>query len=153
MFSKDTYNRGYQGQDRNCRGDFRRKFEKLQYHLFNESTPFGNRGQNKTYIPVNIAENDEFYQVQVFAAGRKKDQFQVNITEQVLTISCKAGELEPGLKYIYQEQQVDAFNRAFQLQDQVLIDNVHASYEEGVLTVILQKDPDKTPVGQEVLVS
>ena len=130
---------------------FRRKFSRLQNHLFQEGSPF-NRG-HKTNIPVNIAENEEFYQVQVFAAGRKKEQFQVNITDQLLKISCKAAELEPGLKYIYQEQQLGEFERAFQLQDEVLLDNVHASFEDGILTVILQKDPSKVKPAQEVHVS
>ena len=153
MFRKDAYNSVNQGLGRECRGDFRRKFEKLQHHLFNDSAPFAGKGDHKAYIPVNIVETDEFYQIQVFAAGRKKDQFQVNITEQVLTITCKEAEVEPGLKYVYQEQHVGAFKRAFRLQDDLLIENVHASYEEGILTVILKKDPDKMPAGQEVLVS
>lgn len=151
MFRREEYNQSAEAQNNQCRSHFRRKFSRLQNHLFQEGSPF-NRG-NKTNIPVNIAENEEFYQVQVFAAGRKKEQFQVNITDQLLKISCKAAELEPGLKYIYQEQQLGEFERAFQLQDEVLLDNVHASFEDGILTVILQKDPSKDKPAQEVHVS
>src|SRR5690606_15424185 len=102
--------------------------------FFNEGSGFG-KG-NQPYIPVNISENNDFYQVQVYAAGREKNQFQVNITDQILTIKGKESEPEPGIKYIYQEQQLDAFERAFHLKDEILIENVHASFEDGILTVI-----------------
>ena len=145
MFRREQYNRT--AQDNQCRHNLKRKFDRFM----NESGSFGRN--NKAYIPVNIAENEEFYQVQVFAAGRSKEQFQVNINDQILTISCKEAELEPGMNYIYQEQQLSAFERAFQLQDEVFLDNVHASFEDGVLTVILQKDPTKIKPAQEVVVS
>ncbi|WP_232047162.1 Hsp20 family protein [Sphingobacterium daejeonense] len=54
---------------------------------------------------------------------------------------------------MYQEQQLGAFERAFHLQDEIIIENVHASFEDGVLTVILQKDPSKIKYPQEVPVS
>jgi len=151
MFRRETYNQDAEAQRNFCRSNFKRKFDRFQSQFFNDGNPF-NRGQ-KSNIPVNIAENDELYQVQVFAAGRKKEQFHVNITDQVLTISCKATELESGLKYIYQEQHLGEFERAFQLQDEILLDNVHASFEDGILTVILQKDPSKIKQAQEVQVS
>ena len=79
MFRREQYNRT--AQDNQCRHNFKRKFDRFM----NESGSFGRN--NKAYIPVNIAENEEFYQVQVFAAGRSKEQFQVNINDQILTIS------------------------------------------------------------------
>ena len=147
MFKRENYNQSSREYTNSCRGNFKRKFDRF----FSEGSPFGNG--NSANIPVNIAENDEFYQVQVYAAGREKDQFQVNITDNILTIKGKETELEPGIKYIYQEQQLGAFERAFHLQDEIIIENVHASFEDGVLTVILQKDPSKIKYPQEVPVS
>ncbi len=147
MFRKEYQNAGQQFGSDACRNHFKRKFDRLQQRLFQ----YDNRASS--IHPVNIAENEEFYQVQLFAAGKRKDQFQVRIQNQVLTISCTASELEPGMKYIYQEQPASAFERAFQLQDQVLVENVHASYEDGVLTVILQKDPAMAKPEYQVAVS
>jgi HSP20 family protein len=45
-----------------------------------------------------------------------------------------------------------AFEREFQLNEQVLTDNVHASFEDGVLTVILPKDLEKVIRPQEVAI-
>src|SRR5690606_25909469 len=132
MFRRETYNQDAEAQRNFCRSNFKRKFDRFQSQFFNEGNPF-NRGQ-KSNIPVNIAENDELYQVQVFAAGRKKEQFQVNITDQVLTITCKAAELESGLKYIYKVQHLCEFVRAFILQDYILLGFVNASIEYGMLT-------------------
>ncbi|VTQ00662.1 Hsp20/alpha crystallin family protein [Sphingobacterium daejeonense] len=95
MFKRENYNQSSREYAHSCRGNFKRKFERF----FSEGSPFGNG--NSANIPVNIAENDEFYQVQVYAAGREKDQFQVNITDNILTIKGKETEPEPGIKYIY----------------------------------------------------
>ncbi|GAA4133735.1 hypothetical protein GCM10022216_06050 [Sphingobacterium kyonggiense] len=104
-------------------------------------------------VAANILENDLYYQVQVFAAGRKKDQFKVAIANQILTISSTAQELDGDLKIVYQETDCGAFERSFQLEDEILLDGIHASYEDGVLTVILKKDPAKQEADVEVAIS
>jgi len=90
--------------------------------------------------------------VQLFAAGRKKEQFQVSINDGILKISCTENTQDNAIDYIYKEQDGLAFEREFQLNEQVLTDNVHASFEDGVLTVILPKDLEKVKRPQEVVI-
>ncbi|GAA4170892.1 MULTISPECIES: Hsp20/alpha crystallin family protein [Sphingobacterium] len=149
MFKRDHYSNGHSNQNRFCGQHFKDRFEKFQQHFFEGEA--GQRGEGQQFVPVNISENSEFYEVQVFAAGRKKEQFQVSINEGILTISCTENTND-ATAYIYKEHLGTAFEREFQLNEQVLTDNVHASFEDGVLTVILPKDLDKVKRPQEVII-
>ncbi|WP_293954604.1 MULTISPECIES: Hsp20/alpha crystallin family protein [unclassified Sphingobacterium] len=150
MFKRDNYSSGYSNHDKFCGKHFKHRFEKFQQHFFDDEPLQSARRQQ--FFPVNIVENQEFFKVQLFAAGRKKEQFQVTIQEGVLKISCTANIQDNSVDYIYKEEDGLAFEREFQLNEQVLTDNVHASFEDGVLTVILPKDLEKVARPQEVVI-
>ena len=150
MFKKDNYARGYSNHNRFCGQHFKDRFERFQQHFF-EGEAAG-RGEVQQFVPANISENSEFYEVQLFAAGRKKEQFQVSIHEGILKISCTENKTNDDIDYIYKEHLGMAFEREFQLNEQVLTTNVHASFEDGVLTVILPKDLEKVEKPQEVVI-
>ncbi|QQT60739.1 Hsp20/alpha crystallin family protein [Sphingobacterium multivorum] len=150
MFKRNHYTNGYSNHNKFCGQHFKDRFEKFQQQFFD-----GEAGHNagvQQAVPVNIAENQEFYEVQLFAAGRKKEQFQVSINDGILKISCTENTQDNAIDYIYKEQDGLAFEREFQLNEQVLTDNVHASFEDGVLTVILPKDLEKVKWPQEVVI-
>ena len=153
MFKQDNYNTAYQDHGRSCRSEFRNRFDRFQKQFVNGNSAFSDSNKRGNHIPVNILENDDFYQVQLIAAGRRKDQFKVIITDQVLTVTSTACEEDADLKFIHREYNCGAFERAFQLQDSVQKDNVHASYEDGVLTIVLQKDKEQINSGKQVDVS
>ena len=148
MFKRDNYSRGYSNHNKLCGQHFKDRFEKFQQHFFEGE----HRSEGQQFVPANIAENSEFYEVQLFAAGRKKEQFQVSINDGILKISCTENTQDDGIDYIYKEYEGLPFEREFQLNEQVLTDNVHASFEEGVLTVILPKDLEKVKRPQEVVI-
>lgn len=150
MFKRDNYNSGYSNHNKFCGKHFKDRFEKFQQHFF-EGEPMQS-GRRQQFFPVNIVENQEFFEVQLFAAGRKKEQFQVSIQEGILKISCTANRQDNAIDYIYKENDGLAFEREFQLNEHVLTDNVHASFEDGVLTVILPKDLEKVARPQEVVI-
>ncbi|WP_312191914.1 Hsp20/alpha crystallin family protein [Sphingobacterium sp.] len=148
MFKRDNYSRGYSNHNKFCGQHFKDRFEKFQQHFFEGE----HRSEGQQFVPANIAENSEFYEVQLFAAGRKKEQFQVSINDGILKISCTENIQDDGIDYIYKEHEGLPFEREFQLNEQVLTDNVHASFEDGVLTVILPKDLEKVKRPQEVVI-
>lgn len=148
MFKRDNYSRGYSTHNKFCGQHFKDRFEKFQQHFFEGE----HRSEGQQFVPANIAENSEFYEVQLFAAGRKKEQFQVSINDGILKISCTENTQDDGFDYIYKEHEGLPFEREFQLNEQVLTDNVHASFEDGVLTVILPKDLEKVKRPQEVVI-
>ena len=96
---------------------------------------------------VNIVETETSYDIDVFAAGLVKEDFNINVEKNILTISAekKAEEGETTKKYIRREFDFKAFKRSFQVPENVNIDNIAAKYESGILTVSLPKSEPAKP--------
>ena len=133
-----------QDQSSICNGGFREKFEKIQKHLFDVNAVVGNRTQRmtKSEVPVNILEHPEYFEIQLFAAGRKKELFTVAIENAILYLSYEEPAEDSQLNFSYREYATSSFRRAFRLDEHLLTDNIQASFEEGVLTVILPKNSE-----------
>ena len=127
-------------------GGFRgQKFGKANPWMKHFAERFGNR------IPVNIEENLEAYVLHVYAAGLAKENFSIGVKDDVLTVSHKAPETDEN-KYTHNEYNPGNFDRSFQLNGKVLVEAINAAYADGVLKVILPKNPDTTKPAQEVKV-
>lgn len=124
------------------RGSFGKKFKE---HFMGSNHPLKEMFDKKvsSFKPVNIIENDGDFTLQLYAAGLKKDLFEVIIKDQVLTITYTDGKEDKNSKLVYQEFYAESFERKFQLTDKVFDDNVSAVYENGILTVVLPKNPEK----------
>jgi HSP20 family protein len=90
---------------------------------------------------VNIVENKNDYEVSLAAPGMKKDDFKIDIDANTLTISAEKEEKneEKEERYTRKEYNYSSFSRSFSLPDWVNKDKVDASYENGLLKLILPK--------------
>lgn len=71
-----------------------------------------------------------------------------------MTISYEVSATEDNEEqYMYREFVPQSFSRSFQLNEQVSQVNLTASYEEGILTVILPKDIESFNPAQNIKVS
>lgn len=141
---------GKQGQcDSFERSSFGKKFKE---HFMGSNHPLKEMFDRKitSHKPVNIIENDDNFTVQLFAAGLQKNLFKVMIKDQVLTISYTDEGGSTDTKLIYQEFYAGSFERQFQLTDKVVDDQVSALYENGILTVILVKNPEKNKAEHKI---
>ncbi|MFD1768769.1 Hsp20/alpha crystallin family protein [Sphingobacterium suaedae] len=154
MFKHNQYSRPYDMHNGFCGNRFREKFEKFQQHFFDGGARFAKGGhpRYRNEVPVNIIEHASFFELKVYAAGRKKENFHVTIDQDLLTVSYTLPEDVKEDTFVYQEFAAEAFERSFQVQDHVKKDAVHASFEDGILTVVLPKDPDKNKPAQDVRV-
>lgn len=91
--------------------------------------------------PVNIRETKDAYLVDVMASGFTKENFNVKAEENILTISAevKENKQEEGEKFTRKEFVHSSFNRSFTLPKTVVVDNITAAYENGILKVTLPK--------------
>ncbi|REC48268.1 Hsp20/alpha crystallin family protein [Chryseobacterium pennipullorum] len=138
---------------RQCGGFEKTNFgRKFRDHFMAGNHPLKDMFDRKinNYKPVNIIESDGHFTVQLFAAGLKKELFKVAIKDQVLTISYTQDDESTDSHIVYQEFYEGSFERRFQLTDKVFDDQVSAMYENGVLTVVLPKNPDKNKPEQNV---
>ncbi len=98
-------------------------------------------GRSITTPAVNIAENKNNFEVTVAAPGLKKDDFNIDIEGNMLTISCEKEEKkeEKDERYTRKEYNYSSFSRSFTLPDEVIKEKIEAAYTDGVLHITLPK--------------
>lgn len=100
-----------------------------------------NKVERKGFVPVNVKETDNSYQLEVVAPGFEKTDFKVHLDQNLLTISAeKKDEVKKETeKQIRREYNYRSFKRSFTLDEKIDATNIQASYINGVLTLNLPK--------------
>lgn len=124
-------------------------FPSILDELFNSDLFEGKRAVNFNAPAVNIKEGDEKFLLELAVPGLKKDDFNIEVDEGVLTISSEvkseAKENSGDGKYTRKEFGYSSFRRSFTLPETVDEDQIDASYADGVLLVTLPKKQEALP--------
>lgn len=89
---------------------------------------------------VNIVENKEGFSIELAAPGLTKEDFNVSVEKNTLTISAnKEAKQEEDVKYRRKEFSYFSFKRSFHLPNSIDANNITAKYENGVLSLALAK--------------
>lgn len=123
-------------------------FPSLMEELFRPDWAGGqNLNTTRSVPPVNIRETDNAYEVELSAPGKKKEDFNINVENDLLTISSQFSETktEEEGKYTRREFSFSAFQRSFTLPETVKDDDIKASYEDGILKIYLPKKEEALP--------
>jgi len=90
---------------------------------------------------VNTREGKEAYHIELDLPGIKKDDVEINVEDNILTISGKR-EFKEEVKeqnYYKIESAYGNFSRSFTLPEKVDIENIKATSVDGVLEVVIPK--------------
>ncbi len=90
---------------------------------------------------VNIQENADNYHVEVAAPGMKRDDFNLTLDNNVLTISSELKEEHENKNgnYTRREFSYQSFSRSFTLPESVEADKIEAKYNDGILRIVIPK--------------
>ncbi|MDC7999725.1 Hsp20/alpha crystallin family protein [Aequorivita todarodis] len=90
---------------------------------------------------VNIKETADAYAVEMAVPGLKKSDFQIDLDNQVLSISTEVEEQNEVKEenYTRREFGYSSFKRSFTLPETVDDGNIKATYNEGILSIHLPK--------------
>lgn len=90
---------------------------------------------------VNVVEDETGFSIEVAAPGIAQDNFNIDVENDLLTISAEKQENKEVAeqKYLRKEFSFNAFKRSFQLPDTIDIANIRAKYEAGILSLELPK--------------
>ncbi len=128
----------------------------LLSNYLNDFAPFWEKDfeTNWNNIPVNIYEDTDEYHVELNAPGRNKEDFKVNIDNNLLTISYERKEIseEKKLKPIRKEFQFLSFKRSFTLDEKVNSDKILAKYENGILKIFIPKKEEIKVSPKQVII-
>lgn len=124
----------------NIRGDLDRVFERFFEPNFWPAA--AQRGFESVWEPVvDLSETAKEYIVRLEAPGMARDDFDVDIDQNLLTLSGKREfhKEEKGEDYLWQERQEGRFLRTIRLPIAVEKTKIEAAYTDGILTVKLPK--------------
>ncbi|GAB2806606.1 Hsp20/alpha crystallin family protein [Ferruginibacter profundus] len=107
--------------------------------------PFNGWFDNGVAVPalnvpaVNIIEHKDHYQVTMAVPGMKKDDFNIDVNDKLLTISSQKEENkeEKDKQFTRREYNYSSFSRCFTLPEEINNDKIEAKYEDGVLKISL----------------
>ena len=114
----------------------RKDFPEFFQHFGAE--PFG----KAAYPKVNVITNDEAVVIEAELAGYKKDEIDIEVKDGFLTISGGASQLNEQtdkVVYLLRELKRSSFSRSFKLGDQLDASDVNAKFDNGLLTITIQK--------------
>jgi HSP20 family protein len=106
-----------------------------------------------TVPAVNIKELNSQFEIELAAPGMKKDNFEIEVEDGVLSISSTQEEEQVNEKgkFTRREFSYSSFRRSFSLPDSVDPTNIDATYKEGVLLVLLPKHKEAQPQPRKLI--
>ena len=123
----------------------------LMNEIFKPDWFGGAEALNSKMPAVNIKEDETSYVLELIAPGRKKEDFKIEVENDLLTISSEQSnevvnenESEK-VKYTRKEYTFSTFKRSFTLPKTINVDAIKASYENGILSFNLPKKEEALP--------
>lgn len=109
-----------------------------------------NRVNSMTVPSVNVQETTDEYTVELAAPGLTREDFNIELDNGLLTISSerqhREEEKDNDKRWLRREFSYQSFSRSFQLDDNIVdSDRISASYQDGMLRVILPKKEEARP--------
>ena len=102
---------------------------------------------------VNIYKTESSYEMLVFAPGRIREHFKVDVQGRELHISYTPPTGFPRPEWVLREYSRGGFERVFQLDETIDAQGIKARYEDGVLQLSLPLIPGKEHTSKEVSIS
>jgi len=104
---------------------------------------FFNDGDNPA---VNVKESDKNFKLELSAPGFDKEDFNIDIDRNIISISAKKEESSEAKdmndRLIRQEFTAASFSRSFTLPDNIDTEKISATQKNGVLEITLPKKED-----------
>ena len=110
--------------------------------------------KQKDFVPVNVKESKEAYNLEVVAPGFEKNNFNINLDKNILTISAEKKNETKGEdgEQIRNEYTYRSFKRSFTLDEKIDSEKIEAKYVNGVLTLNLPRKAEVKASAKEISV-
>lgn len=104
---------------------------------------------------VNVKETEKNYKIELAAPGFKKGDFKIDIEDGVLSISAETEQEKDTEEenYTRKEFSRSSFIRSFSLPDNAKEEDIKASYEDGMLKIVLGKTVSTKTKKKEIAIS
>ncbi len=122
-------------------------FPTLMNEFFKPDWLGGLENSEATLPAVNIKEDEKAFHLELAIPGKSKEDFNVEVDKDVLTISMetKTEDEKTEENYTRREFSYTSFKRSFTLPETVNSEKIKASYKEGILSFELPKKDEALP--------
>ena len=107
-----------------------------------------NEFDNRAFgLAIDVDENEENYAVVANLPGIKLEDINVNIHDDVLTISAESNtaEVDDNTRVLVRERRTGKFNRSLRFPVAVDGNAIEASFDNGVLNIVVPKAEEAKP--------
>jgi len=101
---------------------------------------------------VNIFKTENSYEMLVFAPGRIKEHFSLEVEGRQLIVSYRPPEGFPRPDWVRREYSRGGFVRTFTLDEILDVQGITARYEDGVLQIHLPIVPGQESLKKQVVI-
>lgn len=98
---------------------------------------------NKIQPDYDIIGNKESYEIEFLLSGIKKEDINIKIDENELIINAKRVKSADEKKYKYNNIYFGDYQKIFELPESCDAENISASYENGMLKIVIPKLVDE----------
>lgn len=141
-------------------------FPSLLDELFTENRLDTPNYENFSIPAVNIQEKNTNFVVQLAVPGLKKENFNIEVEDDILKISAEVtsnlsedkeekeeSHTDNETKFTRKEFNYSSFKRSFTLPENVNVEDVNATYNQGVLEITLPKKEEEKVLKRMVEIS
>ena len=128
-------------------------FPSLVDELFNQDRRVRTPSISSTTPAVNLIEQDTQFLIELAAPGNKKEDFEIEIEDGILSISSSNKEDNTSEKETFtrHEFSYNSFRRSFTIPESVDVSSIEATYNEGVLLIKLLKLEEALPQPKKLI--
>ena len=129
-------------------------FPSLVDELFNQDMRVRTSSISSTMPAVNIIEQDTQFLIELAAPGNKKEDFEIEIEDGILSISSSSNKEDNTSEketFTRHEFSYNSFRRSFTIPESVDVSTIEANYNEGVLLIKLLKLEEALPQPKKLI--
>lgn len=102
---------------------------------------------SKNIMKTDVKETDNAYEIDIDLPGFKKDEITAHLDNGYLTVAAAKGmdkdEKDGEGRYIRRERYSGSMSRSFYVGNAVTQEDIHAKYEDGILSLSIPKKDEK----------
>lgn len=102
-------------------------------------------GQRVIRLPVDVYTTDNEIVVTASVPGVNPDSIDITVEDEVLTIKSEIPARLENVNYLFVERFHGSFSRSLKLNVPVNVEDIEATFENGILTLVLPKAEEARP--------
>ena len=114
---------------------------------------FGGLSNDVSCFRADVVDQGDHYELRADLPGFKKEEIQINIDDNTMTVRAEHKEEAEETKenYVRRERRYGSFSRSFDLTG-IAKENIDAEYADGVLKLTLPKETPAAPASRQIAV-